>query len=165
MDADTKKRDPGCTCHQEEGDSECVIHDPPTCKRCGCEYTMKWPDTEPTKYCNACAHAVVEAAEARAEKAEALLHKADGMANEVNILTTENRALTSELAEARKQLGDVTTKLELLEHEHRGALSDLKWCIPLAEDMASEDDDDFEEWQEIKERWLEGGAFGAGEAK
>lgn len=70
MDADTKKREAGCTCHQEEGDSECVIHDPPTCKRCGCEYTMKWPDTEPTKYCNACAHAVVEAAEARAEKAE-----------------------------------------------------------------------------------------------
>lgn len=70
MDADTKKREAGCTCHQEEGDSECVIHDPPTCKRCGCEYTMEWPDTEPTKYCNACAHAVVEAAEARAEKAE-----------------------------------------------------------------------------------------------
>jgi hypothetical protein len=32
---------------------------------------MEWPNTEPTTYCNACAHAVVEAAEARAEKAEA----------------------------------------------------------------------------------------------
>lgn len=71
MDADTKKREAGCTCHQEEGDSECVIHDPPTCKRCGCEYTMEWPNTEPTTYCDACAHVVVDAAEARAERAEA----------------------------------------------------------------------------------------------
>lgn len=38
--------------------------DPPTCKRCGVEYTMEWPNTEPTTYCNACAHVIAENAEA-----------------------------------------------------------------------------------------------------
>lgn len=139
MDADTKKREAGCTCHQEEGDSECVIHDPPTCKRCGCEYTMEWPNTEPTKYCNACAHAVVDAAEARAEKAEgerdrlrdethgnysrylrslAELASSRAIIGQLNTDAAEAEAamdgLRSELAEARRQLGEVARERDAL---------------------------------------------------
>ena len=35
--------------------------DPPTCARCGEEYSLHEPDMEPTRYCDACAHALVEA--------------------------------------------------------------------------------------------------------
>lgn len=64
MDADTKKREPGCTCHQEEGDSECAIHG--DCGYCGGQMPR----------CCAVAGAAsvhaarLAAAEARAEKAE-----------------------------------------------------------------------------------------------
>jgi hypothetical protein len=34
-DLDTEPRQPGCECHQEQGDSECPMH--PTCEDCGCE--------------------------------------------------------------------------------------------------------------------------------
>jgi hypothetical protein len=35
--ADTVKRQPGCTCHQEIGDSRCNVH--PTCDYCGAPLT------------------------------------------------------------------------------------------------------------------------------
>ena len=35
--------------------------DPPICARCGEDYTLYEYDAEPTKYCDACAHALVEA--------------------------------------------------------------------------------------------------------
>jgi len=35
--------------------------DPPICARCGEDYTLFEYDAEPTKYCDDCAHALVEA--------------------------------------------------------------------------------------------------------
>lgn len=61
------------TCEGCNGDGGCPVHDPPTCKRCKSEYTMDWPHTEPTAYCDACAHAV--AGELTADLATAIAER------------------------------------------------------------------------------------------
>jgi len=39
-------------------------NDQPVCARCHTDYTMDWSD-EPTKYCDNCAHLLIEELEAR----------------------------------------------------------------------------------------------------
>jgi hypothetical protein len=44
------------------------VNQPPTCAYCGEEYTLSDFDSEPTKYCDECAHERVSAAEALIEQ-------------------------------------------------------------------------------------------------
>lgn len=63
--------------------------DPPTCERCGEEYTLEY-GCEPTRYCNECAHEVV--AELEQERDEVLLPDAERLQRLLSALAAWRRS-------------------------------------------------------------------------
>lgn len=125
---------------------------------------MDWPHTEPTAYCDACAHAVAgeltaDLATAIAER-DALAETRAALTANLNALTIELGEARSELAEARRQLGEAVEVQEDLAGklfdavQERDALKACRHVGPWIEDRGT--------WRRVRTIGEAGAVYHAG---